>query len=281
VLDNRIKTPDAIKVQLELPVLGWAPLLSKRSLRGRAPLLNNKVPAELAEAFGIIRSNLRFSLGEQQRQMLVVTSAAPSEGKTVVAANLAIGFARAGLRVLLIDADLRKPSMHSLFEQPREPGLTDVIHGTTKITDAARLCGIPNLWVLPAGTHDSNPAECLESRQFQTLLKVLREHAQFDRIVIDTPPVLPVADACLVAHAATAVIFVIGSNLTSRDAARAALDQLSTAGPQFLGAVLNRVDVSRNPYSDWTRYRQDYIEYPESDLTPSEHRMYRSSSTPI
>lgn len=260
LLDNRITDPDEIKGALEVSVLGWVPLLSKRSLRGRPPLIHHGVTAEFAEAFRLIRSNLWFSLPEQRPQTLVVTSTGPNEGKTIVAANLAIGFAQAGLRVLLIDADFRQPSLHHVFHQPLEPGLSDLIRGSAAVAGAARSSDIGNLHVLSAGSRAAYPAECLESPRFRALLKLLSEQSQFDRVVIDTPPVLPVADACLVAHAATAVVFVIGSELTSRDAARAALEQLSTASPKFLGAVLNRVDMTRRTPGYWMRYRRQYTD---------------------
>jgi capsular exopolysaccharide synthesis family protein len=255
VLDNRITAPDDIKPYLEVPLLGWVPLLGRRAFSRQAPLINGDVPFEFAEAFRMARSNLRFYLEAEPRQIVVVTSTGSSEGKTVVAANLAIASAQSGQRVLLIDADLRRPGLHRFFQEPRTPGLCDVIRDTSGLTDAVRQSDVPNLWLLAAGAHEEHPAECLESDRFQDLLTHLRDSSDFDRIIIDTPPVLPVADACIVAHAASAVVFVVGSELTSRDAARAALEQLSTAAPKFLGVLLNRVNVNRSLSSDWTRYR--------------------------
>ena len=258
-LDNRIKTPDEIKAHLGLPFLGLIPTIPDKELQGAAPLLNNGVPANFSEALRTVRTNLLFSSAEEGTRSIVVTSTGPNEGKTVVASNLAMALAQAGQRVLLIDGDMRRPQLHERFGQKAEPGLSNLIVGHTKASEAVRKTSASGLWILPAGKVPPNPAELLGSQRFRDFLLTLADH--FDWIVIDTPPVLPVADASVVAHAVTGVLFVIGAEMTSRHAAGAALDQLSGAKARLVGAVLNRVDLQHHAYYYSQYYRREYSRY--------------------
>ena len=258
-LDNRIKTPDEIKAHLGLPFLGLIPTIPDKELQGAAPLLNNGVPANFSEALRTVRTNLLFSSAEEGMRSIVVTSTGPSEGKTVVSSNLAMALAQAGQRVLLIDADMRRPQLHDRFGQKAEPGLSNLIVGHTKASEAVRKTSASGLWILPAGKVPPNPAELLGSQRFRDFLLTLADH--FDWIVIDTPPVLPVADASVVAHAVTGVLFVIGAEMTSRHAAGAALDQLTGAKARLVGAVLNRVDLQHHAYYYSQYYRREYSRY--------------------
>src|SRR5690606_21889162 len=129
------------------------------------------------------------------------------EGKTMVAGNVAIGLAQTGQKVLLIDADMRRPRSHELFSLPVEPGLSNLLVGASKASEVVHPSGVENLWVMPAGTTPPNPAELLGSKRFSDLTKSLGGH--FDCVIIDTPPVLAVTDAAVVAHKASGVLFVI------------------------------------------------------------------------
>jgi capsular exopolysaccharide synthesis family protein len=189
----------------------------------------------------------------------VVTSTRPGEGKTLVAANLAIALAQSGRRVLLFDADLRKPQIHEVFDQKPEPGLSNLIVGQAKVSEVMRRGAISGLWLLPAGRVPPNPAELLGSRRFKDFQSSLREH--FDWIVIDSPPVMAVTDPSIVAHEADGVVFVVGAEMTARRAAQTALEQLESANAQVVGAVLNRVDVQRNSYYYSHYYRREYLDY--------------------
>jgi capsular exopolysaccharide synthesis family protein len=258
-LDNRIKTPDEIKAHLALPFLGLIPTIPDKERQGAAPLLNNGVPASFAEALRTVRTNLLFSSAEEGMRSLAVTSTGPGEGKTVVSSNLALALAQAGQRVLLIDGDMRRPQLHDRFAQKAEPGLSNLMVGNAKASEAVRKTSASGLWLLPAGKVPPNPAELLGSKRFKDFLGTLADH--FDWIVIDTPPVLPVADASVVAHAVTGVLFVIGAEMTSRHAAGAALDQLSGTRARFVGAVLNRVDLQHHAYYYSQYYRREYSRY--------------------
>jgi succinoglycan biosynthesis transport protein ExoP len=256
-LDSRIKTPDEIRVHLGLAQLGMLPALQIKD--GRHPVISSGVPANFSEAFRAFRTNVMFSSAQEGARSLVITSTGPGEGKSTVTSNLAISLAQAGQRVLLIDGDMRKPKAHEIFGFPQEPGLSNLLVGSGKASESVRKTTVPGLWVLGAGRIPPNPAELLGSQRFRDFVTSLKEH--FDWIVIDTPPVMAVTDATLVAHYASGVVFVVGAEMTSRHAAKRALDQLQHANARFVGGVLNRVDLERNAYYYSQYYRREYISY--------------------
>ena len=259
-LDNNVKNPDEIKQYLGLSFLGLVPAISGKELvDGRSPLLVDAVPQNFAEAFRGIRTNVMFSSAEEGPRSVVVTSTQPFEGKTIVAANLAMSLAQTGQRVLLIDADMRKPRQHDLMNVEQDPGLSSLLVGRAKAADAIRTSAAGNLWVLPAGPNPPNPAELLGSTRFKELLKALGQH--FDWLVVDSPPVMAVTDASVIGHLTTGVVFVIGSEQVNRHTARTAVDQLRASKATILGSVLNRVNVRKNPYYYAHYYKQDYAGY--------------------
>jgi polysaccharide biosynthesis transport protein len=256
-LDNRIKLPEEMKQHLGLPFLGMVPALFGKE--NPSPLISKGVPPNFLESFRGLRTNLLFSSAESGPRSIVVTSTGPGEGKTLVAANLAVALAQAGPRVLLIDADMRKPRVHTVFERPQEPGLSNVLVGTAKASAAVRRTTLPSLWVMTAGMTPPNPAELLGSQRFKDFLASLGQH--FEWVIIDTPPVMAVTDASVAAHVATGVLFVVGAQLTSRHTARRAIEQLQYARANLLGGVLNRVDLQHHGYYYSTYYRRDYADY--------------------
>ena len=258
-LDNRIKSPDEIKAYLRLPALGIVPSIHPKALNGSQPLINNGVPANFVEAFRTLRTNVLFSSADEGTRSIVVTSTGPSEGKTLVSTNLALALAQSGHRVLLIDADLRRPAAHTRFAIPAEPGLSNLMVGNARASDSVRNTSVPGLWLLPAGRIPPNPLELLGSKRFKDFLHSLSEH--FDWIVVDSPPVMAVSDAAVVAHACSGVLFVVGSEMANRHAAQAAIEQLETARVRFIGAVLNRVDLERQSYYYSHYYRREYSNY--------------------
>ncbi|HMF99158.1 MAG TPA: polysaccharide biosynthesis tyrosine autokinase, partial [Vicinamibacterales bacterium] len=243
-IDNRIKSPEEIRGHLGLTHLGMLPMLQQKG--DRYPLLSGGVPANFSEALRTFRTNVLFSSAEEGGRALVVTSTAPREGKSLVSSNLAISLAQAGERTLLIDADLRKPKAHDIFGLSEEPGLSNVLVGDAPMSAAVRETTVPGLSVLVAGRIPPNPSELLGASRFRELMTTLGKH--FDWIIVDTPPVMAVADATLVAHLATGVVFVVGAEMTSRHAAKRALDQLEHVHAKFVGGVLNKVDLHRNSY---------------------------------
>jgi succinoglycan biosynthesis transport protein ExoP len=257
-MDNRVKAPEEIETHLGLPSIGLIPALGAKG--GPAnPLISNGVPPNFAESFRALRTNILFSATEDGCRSIVVTSTAPGEGKTMVAANVAVAMAQAGQRVLLIDGDMRRPRVHDVFDLEVTPGLSNLLVGAAKGSEVVRKTSVANLSVMAAGKTPPNPAELLASRRFVDLLGTLKE--QFDLVVIDTPPVMAVTDAAIVAHRASGVLFVIGAGQTSRHAAQQALDQLEHARARFVGAVLNRVDLEREAYYYSRYYRKEYADY--------------------
>jgi capsular exopolysaccharide synthesis family protein len=256
-LDDRIKSPDEVKVHLGLPFIGMVPALFDKNLPD--PLMSNPVPATFAEAFRAIRSNVLFSSAEEGPKVMVVTSSAPGEGKTLVATNLAVALAQANQRVLIVDADMRKPRVHGIFQHAQEPGLSNVLVGNAKASEAVRNTKVPGLWAMPSGVIPPNPSELLGSKRFKEFVAALGQH--FEWVIIDSPPVMAVTDSSIVAHVATGVVFVIGSDMTSRQTAQRSLDQLEKANAKVVGAILNRVDLKHHGYYYSQYYKKAYADY--------------------
>jgi capsular exopolysaccharide synthesis family protein len=258
-LDSRIKTPEEIETYLGLPHLGMLPLMNKVATGGKYVRLDGAPPANFSEAFRTVRTNVLFSSATEGGQTLIVTSTGPGEGKSLVASNLAISLALAGRRTLLIDADMRKPKVQDVFSVDAEPGLSNLLVGEAKASECVRKSSTNELWVLPAGRIPPNPAELLGSKRCLAFMESLKGH--FEWIIIDTPPVLAVADVSVLAHAVNGTLFVVGSEMTSRHAARQAVHQLTNVQARVLGVVLNRVDLERNAYYYSQYYRREYTSY--------------------
>jgi len=264
-LDNRVKSPDEIKHYLGLPFLGLVPALTQKGFEAEDALLHNTVPSGFAEAFRTIRTNILFSSTEEGGRSIVVTSTAPAEGKTLVATNLSVALAQAGQQVLLVDADMRKPRVHSVLGLEQVPGLSNVLVGNAKASQAVRKGPIENLYVLPAGVTPPNPSELLGSTRFRDFLTTLVENFEF--VIIDSPPVMAVTDASVIAHVASGVVYVVGCEQTSKHVASSALDQLEGAKAKFVGGILNRVNVQRNPFYYSHYYRKSYTDYYQPSVT--------------
>ncbi len=258
-IDNRIKSPTDIQRYLGLPFLGLVPRLSDKKPRERDPLVSEHVTFEFAESFRCIRTNVLFSSAQPGMRSVVVTSAEPGDGKTLVSTNLAVSLAMAGQRVLLIDCDLRSPRVHNVFDVPQEPGLSNLLVGNARAAEVVCRTAIPGMSVLPAGRIPPNPAELLGSRRFIDFVAGLVSH--FDWVIVDSPPAMPVTDPAVLGHSATATILVVSAEKTSRHAAREAVDRLESAGALVVGAVLNNVDLKTNTYYYARRYAEKYTAY--------------------
>jgi capsular exopolysaccharide synthesis family protein len=258
-LDSRIKTPDEITAHLGVTFVGLLPAIAQSGAKNPDPLINSGVPPDFTEAFRVVRTNVLFSSAEQGPRSLLVTSTCPGEGKSLVASNLAMSLGQIGQRVLLVDADMRKPRVHDIFDIPQEPGLSNLLVGNAKTSEALRKAGSSGLWLLPAGRIPPNAVELLGSQRFHEFLRSLT--ANFDWVVIDSPPVMAVADAAVVAHSASDVLFVVGAEMTARQAAQRAIERLQQARARLLGAVLNRVDLKRHAYFYSQYYRREYTTY--------------------
>lgn len=264
-MDNRIKSPQELRVDLGLAFLGMVPAVSTKGTSG---LISDEAPGNFTEAIKSVRTNVLFSLADEGWKSVAVTSAGPGEGKSMMSSNLSVALAQTGLKVLMIDADMRRPRVHEIFNLPQEPGLSNLLVGDCKPSEGIRrVTTIPNLWILPAGMIPPNPAELLGSKRFEEYLATLGE--QFDWVVIDSPPVLAVSDASVLANIASGVVFVVGAEQTTRGAARAAIDQLHAAKARIIGAILNRASLDRNPYYYGQYYRKEYVKYYAQSTKPA------------
>ncbi|MEI2447357.1 CpsD/CapB family tyrosine-protein kinase [Priestia megaterium] len=203
----------------------------------RRLLAHNSPKDPVAEQYRTIRTNIQFSDADQDIKSIVLTSTGPGEGKSTTASNLATVYAQQGLRVLLIDADLRKPTAHYTFRLENHVGLTNVLTKQSTLGQAVQGTEVPDLFLLTSGPIPPNPAELLASNNMTELLKEMKE--QFDMIVFDTPPVLAVADAQILANQVDGSILVVSSGKTDKEAAVKAKELLLKANAKVLGAVLN------------------------------------------
>lgn len=215
--------------------------LQNRSL---ISLTNPKSP--IAEQFRTIRTNIQFSSVDKELQTIIVTSSGPGEGKSTNTANLAVVFAQQGKRVLLIDADLRKPTVHYTFRTENHVGLSNVLTRQLTLEEAVSTTAQEKLWVLSSGPIPPNPSELLGSKNMQVLLEQAKE--EYDVIVIDSPPVLAVTDAQILANLADGVVLVVSSGKTERDSAKKAKELLESAQAKILGVVLNNKKAEESHY---------------------------------
>ena len=252
-LDDTIKAAEDLTRKLGLPCLGLVPALRQPADH---PLLSAGRSGEFGEAIRSLRTSVTFSHAAAGPGSLMVTSAQPLEGKTTTACNLAVALAFGGAKVLLVDADMRRPSVHAAFGLTTTHGLGDVLAGRASLHETVTRVQTPSLWILPAGTPPPNPSELLSSTVMDSLAQQLRE-GPFDWVVVDTPPVLAVTDAALLAKHATGVVFVLGASMTRRRAAERAIEMLAIGGPRILGAVLNRVAHTPEAYYSYEKYHVD------------------------
>jgi succinoglycan biosynthesis transport protein ExoP len=255
-LDDTIKTPEDVTKRLKLPLLGLVPALRG----GRVPVLTETVPHDFGEAFRSLRTSLVFTSGSESTRVMAVTSSQPLEGKTTTACNLALALALGGSRVLLIDADLRRPGLHKTMGLQNEAGLSHLLVGQARVREVIQRTADPNLFVITAGRTPPNPSELLASERMNHFIANLA-HGPFDWVVIDTPPVLAVTDAVIIAQKVASVVFVIGSEMTRRVHAERALETLQSGRARNIGVVLNRVDFDRNKYYYSRYYGYQYKSY--------------------
>ncbi|MFC7432501.1 MULTISPECIES: polysaccharide biosynthesis tyrosine autokinase [unclassified Agrococcus] len=249
VLDTRIRTPHDIEVATRHPVIGTI-ALDERA--GERPLVVHEAPQDFrAEAYRTLRTNLLFVEVEGGRRTFVVTSSVAAEGKTTATANLAIALAQSGQTVLLVDADLRKPKVAATFGIEGQVGLTTVLIGDATIEDAVQDWDGTGLFVLPSGRVPPNPSELLGSRAMEALLRELE--AEFDWILVDAPPLLPVTDAAVLATRTAGAIVVAAAGRTTRGQLDGALARLASVDVRVAGVVLTMV-----PTSDGHAYRYGY-----------------------
>jgi capsular exopolysaccharide synthesis family protein len=206
-----------------------------------------------AEAFRTLRTNLIFSQTIRTLKRVVITSSVPGEGKTTTASNLAVTFAQQGLRVLLVDCDLRKPAVHRLFDLHSEPGFTQLVLGFAKPEEAIRGTSVKGLFILPAGTLPPNPAELLGGERVREFFENVS--ADFDILLIDTSPIMAASDAAILASHSDGVLLVVRAGFADRNAVQLAGQQLASVGARVIGAVFNDADARAWPYERSYHYQ--------------------------
>lgn len=243
LLDNSIRTPEDLEDELALPLLGIIPL--SRDIGGLEGLLRDH-RSPVVEAYRSLRAAVQFSTAGGTPKSILVTSAVEGEGKSTVAVNLAAQFAKTGLRVLLIDADMRKPSLHRLLACHGSGGLSQYLAAGPATHETVRETALPGLTLLPAGPIPPDPAGLLSGAQMGSLIGIAME--EFDLVVVDAPPAAVLADASLLASMCQATLFVVEANKTHRKAVTAAVKRLRLARAEIIGLVLDKFDVKLAGY---------------------------------
>jgi capsular exopolysaccharide synthesis family protein len=247
--DKSFRTPAEIRRRLGLPVIGHIPFFdsdeaaSKIAASGAQPEVDPMVIAHYqsnsiaAEAYRGVRTALYFNSQGVGHQVIQVTSPNVSDGKSTLAANLAVSIAQSGKRTILIDGDCRKPKVHKFFNVSQETGLASVIAGTADLDVAVKQSAVPNLSILPCGPRPVNPAELLTSPRFKELLDMIRSRYEF--VIVDTPPLLVVTDPCVVAPRVDGVVLTIRVTKNGRPYAERAKEILASLGANVIGVVVN------------------------------------------
>jgi len=238
-LDDTLKTTDDVQQALGVPALGAIGRLRSKDIQGGlVTALEPRSP--VSEGYRALRTNIQFSTVDRPLKTLLVTSAGPSEGKSTTAANLGVVMAQAGLKVIVVDSDLRRPALHHLFGIANSRGLTtSLLEEASSLDGTLQATNVENLQVLTSGPLPPNPSELLGSERMRRLVERLKEQA--DVVVFDSPPALAVTDAAVLAREVDGVLMVVEAGATRREVAVRARDTLARVGANVLGAALNKL----------------------------------------
>jgi polysaccharide biosynthesis transport protein len=267
-LDNSIKTTEDLENILGVPLLGVVPsippedLITITSNRERSIYAYTRQRSPVAESLRSIRTNIKFRTGNNEQLTLLVTSAVPREGKSFMSSNLASVMAMSGQRVLLVDADLRRPSVHRLFDLSDEQGLSDVLLGEKSLHTVIQQSHVPNLDVVAAGVTPPNPNELLGGEIMKNLRSLAHE---YDVVIIDSPPATAVADPMVLSPLVDGVVLVVEANETRRPVVQQAVMRLQNVNANLLGGVVNKFDSKKSGYG-YYYYYADYGYYAEDDV---------------
>jgi polysaccharide biosynthesis transport protein len=258
-LDNTIKTPDDLARHFGLPYLGPIPNFEVKEEEPTGDLIVLHAPkSQASESLRGLRTSILFSSAKHVPQVVLVSSAAAQEGKTLVSSNLAVTMAQGGGRTLILDCDLRRPRVHKVFNMSREPGMSNILIGAASWEKMVQPTSVPNLWVIPAGPIPPNPAELVGSDVFADLIGELRK--QYDRIIIDSPPLMAVTDSLVLSRLTDGMVLVIKVGTTAREVIGHAVRQLNDMNAKVLGAVLNDIPFTKDHYY---YYQYHYYYYGE------------------
>jgi polysaccharide biosynthesis transport protein len=261
-LDDTVKNQDDLEGLVRLPTLGAIPLFKEDELekifspQGGTP--------EATDGFRMIRSNVRFFALDRPLSTIMVTSAVPGEGKTTITVNLAVASAQGEKKVIIIDADIRKSSLHKYFKLPRTPGLTNILAEDLDLASAIQHTSIASLDLISGGSTSPNPVELLESQRMQKLLAELKK--RYDYIIIDTPPMGTMPDAVVLSSTMDGVLLVVAANATPKPQLQKMIRILTFSKARVLGTILNKIDYRKHgDYYYYYSYRYKYGEDAEKD----------------
>lgn len=255
--DASVATQQQVEDRLGIAFLGVVPRIARgKDGRSQDLIVSQQPKSAAAECLRSVRTNLLFMSPDRPLRTLLVTSSAPQDGKTTVAAGIAQIMADGGKRVLLVDADMRRPRIHRIFGVPSEVGLSSLILGEGTLETAVKQTMVPNLSVLPCGPIPPNPAELLHTAAFVGLLEELAK--RYDRIILDSPPVGVVADAVILSTQVDGTVLVLKAGQTSRFLAKQALHTITDVQGRVFGAVLNDLDLEDQRYAQYAYYRYGY-----------------------
>lgn len=280
LLDNSLKAPEDVEQGGRFVLLGHVPIIDGPYITSKTPTTDLEKRAryvqlgpntQAAEAYRALRTKLLYTAAHGNARTLVVTSPASGEGKTTTVTNLGIALAQIGLRILIVDADMRKPRVHEVFHMKQKPGLSEFLNGETAFESVIQAAEIPGVWVITSGAPPSNPAELLASPQMQEFLR--KASAKFDRVFLDTPPVIPVTDAVILAAMAGNVIAVTQSGKTPRQALNRMSALCSSVQAKIVGVVLNCVPTYNTPL-----YGYGYSSYHYGEQAKEENSKYGSKA---
>ena len=251
-LNNTLNSPEDIKRHLHIPFLGIVPLHAAKNAAFQQGVVVSALEAShaprsnISGSYRAMRTNILFSLAEAEPQVILVSSTVAQEGKTTTAVNLAIVMAQYGYKVVLVDCDFHRPQLRLLFGIKQDEGMTNLLVGNKELKDALFETEIPNLKVIPSGRNPPNPSEILGSKRMHFLLAKLKQ--DFDKIIIDSPPIAGVTDSLVTAKAVDGVVLVVRAGKTPRSIVGSAVESLQGIGAKVLGAVLNCYDITTDGY---------------------------------
>jgi succinoglycan biosynthesis transport protein ExoP len=262
-LDNTVKTPEDVEQLIQLPSFGMIPEISYERQRQLDKGIFYPVElitfghskSMLSEAYRNVRTSILLSFSEKPPKRIAISSPNPAEGKTTTVINTAIALSQMGVRVLIIDSDMRKPRVHAVFGEKNGMGLSNFLSGNAELKSTIKRSNIPNLFYIPSGPIPPNPSELLGSNLFKATMQFLGE--KFDHIVLDSPPVLGFADSIILSTSVDGIILVVQGGKTPIETLQRSKDALLQVNAKILGVVINRVDIGRSGYG-YYYYRYHY-----------------------